>query len=116
MTQLLEILLITLIVMVISGWLCVWRRLFDMEDTIGELNHMTNDNIFKTSKLIVEGLEHLDKNFEKDYDMLVQTLLYEMKVAQEEREEILQELKIINDERELNRAMSVWQTNKQNDV
>lgn len=107
MTQLLEILIITLIVMVISGWLCVWRRLLDMEDTIAELNLHTNDNIFKTSKLIVEGLEHLDKNFEKDYDMLVQTLLYEMKMAQEEREEILQELKIINDERELNRAMSV---------
>lgn len=89
---LLEILFIVLIVMVISGWLCVWRRLLDMEDTIAELNHMTNDNIFKTSKLIVEGLEHLDKNFEKDYDMLVQTLLYEMKMAANEREEIVNEI------------------------
>ena len=89
---LLEILFIVLIVMVISGWICVWRRLLDMEDTIAELNHMTNDNIFKTSKLIVEGLEHLDKNFEKDYDMLVQTLLYEMKMAANEREEIVNEI------------------------
>ena len=92
MTQLLEILIITLIVMVISGWLCVWRRLLDMEDTIAELNHMTNDNIFKTSKLIVEGLEHLDRNLDEDYDALRQTLLYEMKIAQQEREEIINKL------------------------
>lgn len=92
MTQLLEILIITLIVMVISGWLCVWRRLLDMEDTIAELNFHTNDNIFKTSKLIGEGLVHLDRNLDEDYDALHKTLLYEMKIAQQEREEIIKKL------------------------
>ena len=89
---LLEILIIILIVMIISGWLCVWRRLLDMEDTIAELNFRTDDNIFKTSKLIVEGLEHLDHNLETDYDALRQTLLYEMKMAQKEREELINKL------------------------
>lgn len=89
---LLVILIIVLIVMVIFGWLCVWRCLLDMKDTIAELNFHTNDNIFKTSKLIVEGLEHLDKNLGEDYDALLKTLLYEMKMAQEEREEIISKL------------------------
>ena len=92
MTQLLEILLITLIVMVISGWLCVWRRLLDIEDTIAELNHITNNNIFEASKLTIDGLEMLDKNLEADYDALRKTLLYEMKAAQQEREEIIKKL------------------------
>ena len=89
---LLEILIIILIVIVVLCSFRVWRCLIDIEDTIAELNFRTNDNIFKTSKLIVEGLEHLDHNLETDYDALRQTLLYEMKMAQEEREELINKL------------------------
>lgn len=91
MTQL-EILIIILIVMVVSGWLVVLRKLLYIEDTIAKLNNMTNDNIFEASKLTIDGLEMLDKNLEADYDALRQILLYEMKMAQEEREEIIKRL------------------------
>ena len=89
---LLEILIIILIVMVVSGWFVVLRKLLYIEDTIAKLNNMTNDNIFEASKLTIDGLEMLDRNLKTDYDALRQTLLYEMKMAQEEREEIIKKL------------------------
>lgn len=66
MTQLLEILIIILIVMVILGWIFIWLKLNEIEVSIGEVGIRTNNNILEASKLIIDGLEMLDKNLDTD--------------------------------------------------